>query len=310
MIDDHREALASGPDLPRPLAEALEQSGLTRLWLPRVLGGPETEPCEFVEAIEALARLDGAVAWCALISSAGSRFAGLMAAEPMSRLMPAGGISGFSGSGHPDGSATPDGRGWRISGRRPWASFCRHSTISFLMCVEQENGSPRRTADGKPVLRGVLLPSETVRVLGDWDGDGLRSSGSHDVACTDAWVPDDCTTGIEFARRQPGPLYQIPMTSAFAIAVMGVPLGIAAASIDALASLARTKVAFMGAAPIREQEHVQCRPGRPSGPPIPPCYPEDQDTKPGGPAGRPLGTREDRANISEERSFPRRVAGF
>lgn len=257
LIDDYREALAKGPDLPRPVADALTQAGLTRLWLPRTLGGPETHPLDFVRAIEALASLDGAVAWCATISSVGSRFAGLMGAEPIRRLMPAGCLFGFSGSGQPTGTATPDGEGWRINGRWSWASFSRHSTISFLMCVEQEDATPRLNADGRPMLRGVLLPSGMVQVLGNWNGGGLRSSGSHDVACADAWVPDDCTTGMDFARRQPGPLYNLPMASSFAIGAMGIPFGIAAASIDDLVTLARTKVAFASAAPLCEQEHVQ-----------------------------------------------------
>ena len=257
LIDDHREGLAKGPDLPRPVADALTQAGLTQLWLPRALGGPETSPLDFVQVIEALARLDGAVAWCASISSGASRFAGLMATEPMRRLMPAGDKSGFSGSGHPTGSATRDGGGWRINGRWSWASFSRHSTISFLMCVEQENGAPRLTADGRPALRGVVLPSGMVQVLGNWNSGGLQATGSHDVACTDAWVSDDWTTVMGMPGRQSGPLYNLPMASSAAIAAVGVPLGIAAASIDDLVTLARTKVAFLNVAPLCEQESVQ-----------------------------------------------------
>ncbi len=257
LIDDHREALAKGPDLPQPLADALIQAGLTQLWLPHALAGPETHPVDFVQVIEALARLDGAVAWCAMISSAASRFAGLMAAEPIRRLMPAGQMFAFSGSGHPTGSATRDGDGWRIKGRWSWASFSRHSTISGFMCVEQENGTPRLTAEGGPVLRFVVLPSEMVQVLGNWNSGGLRSTGSHDVTCTDVWVPDGCTTSMEMTERLLGPLYNLPFFSSFAISIMGVPLGIAAASIDALVTLARTKVAFLNAAPLCEQESVQ-----------------------------------------------------
>ena len=44
LIDDHREALAKGPDLPPALADGLIQAGLTQLWLPHALGGPETAP--------------------------------------------------------------------------------------------------------------------------------------------------------------------------------------------------------------------------------------------------------------------------
>jgi hypothetical protein len=53
LIHDHREALAKGPDLPPALAEGLIQAGLTQLWLPDALGGPETAPLELIQIIEA-----------------------------------------------------------------------------------------------------------------------------------------------------------------------------------------------------------------------------------------------------------------
>ncbi|MEA2771215.1 MAG: indole-3-acetate monooxygenase [Acetobacteraceae bacterium] len=264
LIRDYREPLAKGPDLPRPLADALKQAGLTQLWLPRALGGPETHPVEFVQVIETLARFDGAVAWCAMISSASSWLTGMMAAEAMRRLLPAGSMLAASGSGHPNGTATRDGEGWRVNGRWSWVSFSRHSTVSALMCVEQENGAARLTAEdsgsaspGAPVLRGVLLPSSMVQVLGNWNGSGLRSSGSHDVTCTDVWVPDDCTIQMGMPGAQVNPLYTLPMASAFAITVIGIPLGIAAAAVDALVHLAQTKVAFINSAPLCEQEAIQ-----------------------------------------------------
>src|SRR5271156_5164668 len=134
LIHDHREALAEGPDLPPALAEGLIQAGLTQLWLPHALGGPETAPLELIQTIEALAKLDGAVAWSALISSVASRSAGQAAAEPMRRLMPSGKMHAFSGSGHPTGTITRDGDGWRINGRWTWASFSRYSTITAVAC--------------------------------------------------------------------------------------------------------------------------------------------------------------------------------
>jgi alkylation response protein AidB-like acyl-CoA dehydrogenase len=257
LIHDHREALAEGPDLPPALAEGLIQAGLTQLWLPHALGGAETAPLDFVQTIETLAKLDAAVAWSALISSVASRSAGHAAVEPMLRLMPFGKMHAFSGSGHPTGTITRDGDGWRINGRWTWASFSRYSTITVLVGIEQENGAPRMDANGGPVLRLALFSSSKVQVMGNWNSDGLRSTGSHDITCTEVWVPDDCTTPMDMPRRQPGPLFNLPMTSAAAIAVIGLPLGIAAASIDALIDLARAKVPFVSAAPLCEQEHVQ-----------------------------------------------------
>jgi alkylation response protein AidB-like acyl-CoA dehydrogenase len=155
LIHDHREALAKGPDLPPALAEGLIQAGLTQLWLPHALGGPETAPLEFIQTIEALAKLDGAVAWSALISSIASRSAGQAGVEPMRRLLPFGKMLAFSGSGHPTGTITRDGDGWRINGRWTLASFSRYSTITVLVCIEQENGAPRVDANGGPVLTAL-----------------------------------------------------------------------------------------------------------------------------------------------------------
>lgn len=256
LIEDNREALAKGPDLPPSVADALIQAGLAQLWMPRFLGGAETDPLEFVRVIEALARLDGSVAWCAMISSFGSRFAGLVAAEPMRRLMPTGKMYAFS-SGHPSGTITRDGDGWRIDGRWTLASFCRYSTITILICMEYVSGAPHLRANGQPILRAAFCPSAMVQVLGNWNSGGLRASGSHDITCSEVWVHDDYTTAMDMPQRQPGPLYNLPMTSAAAILIIGLPLGIAAASIDALIVLAQTEIPFFSSAPLREQENVQ-----------------------------------------------------
>ena len=257
LIEDNREALTKGPDLSPSLADALIQAGLMQLWVPRALGGPETEPLDFVRAIETLAKLDGAVAWCAMISSLTSRVSGLIAAEPMRRLMPFGTMYAFSEGGRPSGTIIRDGDGWRIDGRWTLASFSRHSAITLLICMEQENGAPRLDTNGAPVLRAAMVPSAMVQVLGNWKSDGLRSSGSHDIICTNVMVPDDCTTTMDMPGRQPGPLYGLPISSAAAISMIGLPLGIAAASVDALIALAQSKVPFLSATPLREQEHVQ-----------------------------------------------------
>ena len=257
LIEDNREALAEGSDISPVLADALIQAGLMQLWMPRVLGGLETEPLEFVRVIEALAKLDGAVAWCAMISSLTSRMSGLIAAEPMRRLMLFGKMHAFSGGAHPTGTITRDGNNWRINGRWTLASFSRHSTFTALVCMEQENGSPRLDANGGPVVRVAVVPSAAVQVLGNWRSDGLRSSGSHDISCTEVAVPDSCTTTMDMPGRQSGPLYGLSISSASAISIIGLPLGIAAASIDALVDLAQTKVPFFSATPLREQEHVQ-----------------------------------------------------
>jgi indole-3-acetate monooxygenase len=257
LVDRYRAELAAGPDLPAPLAEALIGAGLTQLWLPRALGGPELDPLGCFEVIEALARLDGAVGWSALISTGMSRICGLVAVEPMRRILPAGTKFAGSGSGAPNGSLTRDGEGWRITGHWTWSSFSRHSTVTALVGIEHEDGKPRMAPNGGPAVRAALLPSHLVHVVGNWNSGGLRASGSHDVTCTDVWVPDDCTDDMSLQNRQPGPLYALPLMTATTIPAAGVPLGIAAAAIDAFTKLAQTKTAYGSGGKLCEQENVQ-----------------------------------------------------
>ena len=132
LVAEHRAALARGPDLPAPIAEALHAAGLTRLWLPRALGGPELPPADYIRVIEAVARLDGAVGWCAAIAASGARLAGLLPPEAAASMFGPK-RRGLSGSLNPAGTAVPVENGFRVSGRWNWGSSqfpcCRACTL-------------------------------------------------------------------------------------------------------------------------------------------------------------------------------------
>jgi alkylation response protein AidB-like acyl-CoA dehydrogenase len=256
LIDEHRTALASGPDIPVSIAHALEQAGLTRLGLPHDLGGPELPPSDIIRVIEAIARHDGAVAWCAVIASNGSRFAGMLPFETARELF---GDHGFaSGSISGSGTAVPDQDGWRLNGKWSFASFIRHSKLTGALCMEYENGVPRHSPLGDPVLSCFFVPTEKVKILYNWNGGGLRASGSHDFVLQDVWVPREHAIPFPVSvPHQPGALYRLPLMTALAFNLSAVPLGIARASIDALVNLAANKVPFGAQTKLREQVSAQ-----------------------------------------------------
>lgn len=258
LIAEHRPALARGPDLPDELAQALERSGLTRLWMPRELGGVELPPPHYVRVIEALARQDGSVAWCAAIASSSTSIAGMLPTAAARELFGEGGF--LSGSLTPGGSAVREGDGWRLNGHRTWGSFIRHSKLAAAVFLVHENGVLRRTPEAAPMLRTALVPTEKVKILDNWDGSGLRATGSHDFVFEDVWVPEEHTfdmTGLAPTPHQPGPLYALPLVTVFALGLTGVPLGIARASIDALLTLAGGKIPAGLQSPLSEQPGVQ-----------------------------------------------------
>ena len=75
------EEIEQSRRLPLPLVEAITQAGLFRLWIPRSLGGEETDPMTLVRVVEEVSRADGAAGWCVAIGGEYGAFAGYLPAE-------------------------------------------------------------------------------------------------------------------------------------------------------------------------------------------------------------------------------------
>ncbi|WP_158812677.1 acyl-CoA dehydrogenase family protein [Methylocapsa sp. S129] len=261
LVSAHRAELVRSRDLPAPLAAALEEAGLTRLWLPRALGGAELSPEDYIRVIEAVGRLDGAVGWCAAVAASNARLAGLLAPEVAASMFGPG-RGCLVGSGNPVGAATEiPGGGWRVSGRWSYGSFIRHSAWTIGMCtIRETDGAPRRDEAGRPALLAAIVPTESVRIHDNWDAGGLRASGSHDFEMEGLIAPAERTIpmrGFDAAAPIRGPLDALPFITAFAIGITPVALGVARAAIEALMALAGRKTPSGASAPLGEQPGVQ-----------------------------------------------------
>src|SRR5438105_2584167 len=67
--------------LPTALVEAMAQSGLFRLWIPRGIGGEEADPMTLLQVVEEISRADGAAGWCMAIAGGYGAFAGYLQKE-------------------------------------------------------------------------------------------------------------------------------------------------------------------------------------------------------------------------------------
>lgn len=134
----------------------------------------------------------------------------------------------IAGVAAPSGTADPVDGGYRVTGRWPFASGCRHAT--WLV------GGCRVTGD-RPGIRMMILPAAEVRIHdGTWETAGLRGTGSHDIEADAVFVPGFHT----FSLMGPSPL-GFPAFAMLSLGIGAVALGIARAAIDEFTGVATAK---------------------------------------------------------------------
>jgi alkylation response protein AidB-like acyl-CoA dehydrogenase len=222
--------------------------------VPRIYGGPELDPMAQVRVVEELTRIEGAVGWLSMISSAGSFLAAFLKTEPAQRLF--GSVeSVLAGQLRPPQRADLADGGYRVSGRFHFASGSGHASVMTCGCTVYENGRPRLTRNGNPEIRVMLVPAAKTRIVDVWDTTGMRGTGSNDFVVEDVFVPfDDCPNLGSGPSYIPGPLYSWP--ALFLVSHAGVPLGLARNALDFVEELSARKELTPGC-PLREDGQVQ-----------------------------------------------------
>src|SRR5262249_38446897 len=108
--------------LPVPLVKAMAQAGLFRLWIPRALGGEETDPMTLVRVVEEVARADGAAGWCVAIGGEYGVFGGYLAPYAADEIYGSDPLVITGGAFRPTGKAVAMDGGYRATGRWPLGS--------------------------------------------------------------------------------------------------------------------------------------------------------------------------------------------
>jgi alkylation response protein AidB-like acyl-CoA dehydrogenase len=249
-----RDAIEEQRCLPGALAHSLMEAGVFRMGVPRIYGGPELDPMAQVRVVEELTRIEGAVGWLSMISSAGSFLAAFLKPEPAQRLF--GGVeSVLAGQLRPPQRADLADGGYRVSGRFHFASGSGHASVMTCGCTVYENGRPRLTRNGNPEIRVMLVPATKTRIVDVWDTTGMRGTGSNDFVVEDVFVPfDDCPNLGSGPAYITGPLYSWP--ALFLVSHAGVPLGLARSALDFVEELSARKELTPGLA-LREDGQVQ-----------------------------------------------------
>jgi alkylation response protein AidB-like acyl-CoA dehydrogenase len=227
--------------LPLPLVENMARAGLFRLWIPRALGGEETDPMTLVRVVEEISLADGAAGWCVALNGEYGVFGGYLPADTAREIYGRDPNVRTAGAFRASGNARVVEGGYRVTGRWQLGSGCQHSTWLVGGCRIMDGTEPRLRPDGTPVTRILFFPAQDCEIIDTWHSIGLRGTGSHDYAVADVFVPADCSLSFREPPVEPGPLYAMPTIALFGAGLAAVSLGIARHSIDIVLELAQTK---------------------------------------------------------------------
>lgn len=121
---------------------------------------------------QALLHRRRAVLWQGIVEQ------GHIHSQPFSEGIAAGATEGYATT------ATPVDDGFRVSGRKIFASLSGAANIHNVVC----------TVEGDPRVRllGVAADSEGLRIEGDWDSLGMRATDSRNLVLDDVLIPAEC----------------------------------------------------------------------------------------------------------------------
>jgi alkylation response protein AidB-like acyl-CoA dehydrogenase len=262
LIREHAEKIEADRELTRPVFEALADAGLFHIAVPRGVGGAELPLPEYVRVIEEIGRADASTAWAVNQGSTFGTFAARMQREVARAIWMDTPRSVVANTPGPTSKAVAVPGGYRVTGRGPFSTGCRHASWIAANAQVIENGEVRQR-NGQPETRYGLVPIAQVELLDTWRTRGMRGTGTHTFEVKDVFVPEERTV---FVRGAPfvtgGPRYRIPLTLAFACGDAMIALAVARSSMEAFFEVAGSKAPRYMQGLLREQGIVQFSVGK------------------------------------------------
>lgn len=163
--------------------ELLIDAGVTRVFLPRELGGMGLYPGEALPILERVAQIDGSIGWVNTIFAAGGHMIDYLEYDPAKEIIDSGEPL-FSAVSNGGATAVAVEGGWELTGAYRYASGIKHARFVFTPAQKIVDGEP---VVGPPAM--FAIPTSEIHLGEGWDTIGLRGTGSVDFTFTDVFVP-------------------------------------------------------------------------------------------------------------------------
>ena len=227
--------------LPADLVDGLRECGVFRAAMPAEWGGPELTSMEQIALIEELGKVDGSVAWCAMIGMDSGIYAGYLRPEAARTVYPQLDMI-TAGLVLPVGQAHELDDGYRVDGYWRFGSGSTHADWIVGGCNLFRDGQLVIGPHGGPVWKLVLMPPAAVTINDNWHTTGLAGTGSYDYTVSGLSVPAEHV--FEFNQPFRDSALHRGGVDTITRKMSGVPLGVARAAIDHVYELAEGRVDF------------------------------------------------------------------
>jgi len=244
------------------VTQALIDNGLYRALLPKHFGGSEASLEAFMRMQEEVAKADVSTAWCLGQCSVCAMTAAYLEPDAAHEIFDvAPGILAWGAIAH-EVNAVPGG--YMANARWDFASGSRQASwLGAHVRVAEQDGTPRKKADGSPEIRTILFPVAKATMHDVWDVIGLKGTGTDSYSVENLFIPEKFAALRDdpAALREQGPLYRLSTNMVFSMGFAATSLGVARATLDAATELARGKTP-QGLKAMRENNAVQGLIGR------------------------------------------------
>ncbi|MGC1342927.1 MAG: hypothetical protein WA854_11405 [Candidatus Binataceae bacterium] len=242
VADDERMRRLSDPTW-----KLLLDGGFLRALQPARFGGGEVSLAKFVDAAIELSCASPSAGWVAGVIGVHPWQLALFDDKAQREMWDKDPTTMHSSSYNPTGKAEKVAGGYKISGRWSFSTGCDHCRGVMLGAI---CGS--REIAGKQVrdFRSLLLMPDQYRIEDNWHVAGLKGTGSKDIVVEETFVPEYRTQShLDYAINaslpgqevNQGPLYRLPWSVVFNMALAASALGSARGFVDAWMAASRDR---------------------------------------------------------------------
>jgi alkylation response protein AidB-like acyl-CoA dehydrogenase len=249
-VKERRAEFAADQRIGDDVITMMKAAGVYRALVARRFGGDEVSPTEFLHLIETISMADGSAGWVASFGFSAIYLSALPLAT-LESIYAAGPDVVFAGGIFPPQKATPVDGGLEVSGRWSWGSGCCGAEL-IGVGIKADAGRPN---SGLPLT--AVMPRAQVVIVENWDVNGLKGTGSHDLVVDKVIVPEAWTFIRGGESSLDTPLYRYPTMALAAQVLAVVGLGIGRAALDDIIAIAGGRESITGAPRLSDRAYVQ-----------------------------------------------------